>query len=39
LQLAYSALNPGEEEEEQEKPKHEENLPQQIGMSVFLWPG
>jgi hypothetical protein len=37
LQLAYGALNPGEEEEE--KPKHEENLPQQIGMSVFLWPG
>jgi hypothetical protein len=38
LQLVYGALNPGEEEEE-EKPKHEENLPQQIGMSVFLWPG
>jgi hypothetical protein len=38
LQLAYGALNPGEEKEE-EKPKQEENLPPQIGMSVFLWPG
>jgi hypothetical protein len=37
LQLAYGALNPGEEEEKK-KPKHEENLPPQNGMSVFLWP-